>query len=130
MNADEQDQDPTSQPEQESAHGDRPPSGDADHDADIDTPEIDQPGLRRLREAVANVAGRLPARRTLVQDAIAGLTVTVSTVPDGMANGLLAGVNPIYGLYANMVGPVIGGVFASTRRMVINNTSAVSLVAG
>ncbi|HSL77992.1 MAG TPA: SulP family inorganic anion transporter [Candidatus Limnocylindrales bacterium] len=99
-------------------------------DADPELPFVDQPGLRRLREAVANVTDHLPGRRTLLQDAVAGLTVTVSTVPDGMANGLLAGVNPIYGLYANMVGPVVGGAIASTRRMVINNTSAVSLVAG
>jgi SulP family sulfate permease len=99
-------------------------------DEGIDHPEIDQPGLRHLRSAVANVADRMPSRRTLVRDAAAGLTVTISTVPDGMANGLLAGVNPIYGLYANMVAPVVGGALASTRLMVINNTSAASLVAG
>lgn len=92
-------------------------------------PELDQPGLGELREAVINYA-ELPSRATLRGDGIAGLTVAISSVPDGMAGGLLAGVNPIYGLYANAVGPMVGGLFSSTRLMVINNTSAVSLVAG
>jgi MFS superfamily sulfate permease-like transporter len=47
-----------------------------------------------------------------------------------MAGGILAGVNPIFGLYANIIGPVAGGLIASTQLMVIQNTSAVSLVAG
>lgn len=94
-------------------------------------PDIDQPGLRRLREAVSGfVAKRAPTRGALRSDAVAGLTVTVSVVPDGMANGLLAGVNPVFGLYANMVGPIVGGLLTSSRLMVINSTSAAALVAG
>ena len=93
--------------------------------------EINLPGLRRLRTAVANLAeDKLPKKSTLVGDTTAGLTVTISMVPDGMANGLLAGVNPIYGLYANVIGPLVGGALSSSRLMVINNTSAVALVAG
>ena len=72
----------------------------------------------------------LPGPRVLRNDGVAGLTVTVSSVPDGMANGLLAGVNPIYGLYANMVAPVVGGLLSSSRLMIINSTSAAALVAG
>lgn len=56
--------------------------------------------------------------------------MTIASIPSGMANGLLAGVNPIFGLYANMVGPVVGGVLSSSRLMVINSTSAAALVAG
>jgi SulP family sulfate permease len=92
-------------------------------------PQLDQPGLGELREAVVNYA-ELPSRAALRSDGIAGLTVAISNVPDGMAGGLLAGVNPLYGLYANAVGPMVGGLLSSTRLMVINNTSAVSLVAG
>ena len=68
--------------------------------------EVSQPGLGELREAVANHLRRLPLRGSLRQDAIAGLNSAVSSVPDGMASGILAGVNPIYGLYACMVGPI------------------------
>jgi MFS superfamily sulfate permease-like transporter len=49
---------------------------------------------------------------------------------DGMASCILAGVNPIYGLYACMVGPVAGGIFSSTRLMIIAATSAASLSVG
>ena len=94
-------------------------------------PEVNQPGLRELREAVANhLRLRLPSRASLREDGIAGLNSAVSSVPDGMASGILVGVNPIYGLYACMVGPVAGGILSSTQLMIIATTSAASLSAG
>src|SRR5687768_7091058 len=94
-------------------------------------PEVNQPGLRELREAVANHLGqRLPSGASLRDDGIAGLNSAVSSVPDGMASSILVGVNPIYGLYACMVGPIAGGLFSSTRMMIIATTSAASLSAG
>ena len=93
-------------------------------------PEVNQPGLRELREAVANHLRQLPGRASLREDGIAGLNSAVSSVPDGMASGILVGVNPIYGLYACMVGPIAGGIFSSTRLMIIATTSAASLSAG
>ncbi len=93
-------------------------------------PEIEQPGLSGLREAVANVASkRLPGRRTILQDGLAGLNSTLGSAPDGMANGILAGVNPVYGLYASMLGPIVGALFTSTQLMIINSTSAAALAA-
>jgi SulP family sulfate permease len=84
-----------------------------------------------LREAVANRLERdLPSGAALREDGLAGLNSAVSSVPDGMASGLLAGVNPIYGLYACMVGPIAGGIFSSTRLMVVATTSASALAAG
>ena len=94
-------------------------------------PELHIPGLHTLREAVENYTHRkLPSSAAIRREGIAGLTVAVGSVPSGMAGGILAGVNPIYGLYANMFGPLIGGIFSSTQLMVIHNTSAISLVAG
>jgi SulP family sulfate permease len=94
-------------------------------------PEVNQPGLSQLREAVANYTPlKLPGRVTLRQDAIAGLNSAVSSVPDGMASGILVGVNPIYGLYACMMGPIAGALFSSTQLMIIATTSAASLSAG
>lgn len=99
--------------------------------AQTEEPEANQPGLGSLRETVATVAERrLPTGASLKRDGVAGLTVAISSVPDGMAGGLLAGVNPMYGLNAMMAGPIVGGILSSTWLMVINNTSAVSLVAG
>lgn len=94
------------------------------------TSEIDQPGLGELREAVAtHLRRQLPGRASLRDDGIAGLSVGVANVPDGMANGLLVGVSPIYGLYAAMLGPLVGGIASSTQLMVITTTAAASLTA-
>src|SRR5215218_5412643 len=99
--------------------------------------EVDQPGLGELREAVATRARRklpdlagLPRGAALREDGLAGLNSALSSVPDGMASGILAGVNPIYGLYACMVGPIVGGIFSSTSLMVVATTSASALAAG
>ena len=88
------------------------------------------PGLRQLREAVANARRHLPRGPSLQHDTVAGLSLAVANVPDGMANGVLVGVNPLYGLYATMMGPLVGGFFSSTRLMVITTTAAASLTAG
>jgi SulP family sulfate permease len=93
-------------------------------------PEVDQPGLSRVREAVANHVPHLPGRSTLRDDGLAGLNSAVASVPDGLASGLLAGVNPIYGLYACMAGPIAGGLFSSTQLLIVATTSASSLAAG
>ncbi|MHC2990272.1 hypothetical protein OB13_01140 [Pontibacter sp. HJ8] len=83
-----------------------------------------------MRDAVQNASRKVPPRNKLQQDGIAGLTTAVSSLPDGMANGLLAGVNPIYGLYACIAGPVVGGLFSSTQLMMITATSASAIMAG
>jgi MFS superfamily sulfate permease-like transporter len=53
-----------------------------------------------------------PVRRdTLRKDAVAGLVLGVESVPDGLAAGLLAGVNPLAGLYAYLFGTIGGSFF-------------------
>ena len=72
----------------------------------------------------------LPSARLLRRDAVAGIPGAIGSVPDGMAASVLAGVNPVHGLYASFAGPVAGGLTASTRLMVITTTSAAALAAG
>lgn len=105
----------------------RDPAEDANSD---EWAEVDQPGAGRLRAAVEQVAQREFVRGRLPSDAVAGLNSAVASVPDGMASGLLAGVNPIYGLYACIAGPIVGGLLSSTQLMVIATTSGLSLTAG
>lgn len=69
-------------------------------------------------------------RHELRTEAVAGIPVTIGSVPDGMAASVLTGVNPIHGLYASFAGPLIGGLTSSTRRMVVTTTSAAALAAG
>jgi SulP family sulfate permease len=90
---------------------------------------IAQPGLWELRHAVRLARHRLQPDSPR-RDAIAGLGLAMANVPDGMANGVLVGVNPLYGLHAAMVGPLVGGIVSSTRLMVITTTAAASLTAG
>src|SRR4051794_30775511 len=71
-----------------------------------------------------------PERRYVKTDVVAGLPGAIGSVPDGMAASVLAGVNPIYGLYASFAGPLAGGLTARTQLMVIAPTSAAALAAG
>ena len=71
-----------------------------------------------------------PQRKDLGRDLLAGLPGAVGSVPDGMAAAILAGVNPVQGLYASFAGPITGGLTANTRLMVITTTSASALAAG
>lgn len=70
------------------------------------------------------------SREALSGDAVAGISGAISGVPDGMAASVLAGVNPVHGLYASFAGRVAGGMSSSTRLMVVTTTSAAALAAG
>jgi SulP family sulfate permease len=63
------------------------------------------------------------------KDVTPALTSAIASVPDGMASGVLAGVNPVYGLYTLIVGMPVTALAASTQIMVFNTTSAMTLVA-
>ncbi|MEE8406345.1 MAG: SulP family inorganic anion transporter [Acidimicrobiia bacterium] len=67
-------------------------------------------------------------RKTLREDAVAGLVLGVESVPDGLAGGLLAGVNPVFGLYGYMVGTVTGAFFTSATFMAVQATGAMAII--
>ncbi len=67
-------------------------------------------------------------KETLKDDAVAGVVLGVESVPDGLAGGLLAGVNPVFGLYAYMVGTFTGGLFTSSSFMAVQATGAMAIV--
>ena len=62
------------------------------------------------------------------QDLIAGLTVTFVLVPQAMAYALLAGVPPVYGLYAGLVPLLVYTFFASTPHIAVGPTALASLL--
>ncbi len=66
--------------------------------------------------------------RTLREDLMAGLVLGIQSVPDGLAQGFLAFVNPVYGLYGYMMGTFTGAFFTSSTFMVVQATGAMSLV--
>jgi sulfate permease, SulP family len=67
-------------------------------------------------------------RDTLRKDAVAGLVLGVESVPDGLAAGLLAGVNPLSGLYAYLFGTVGGSLFTSSSFMAVQATGAMAII--
>jgi hypothetical protein len=57
----------------------------------------------------------------------AGITTALVTIPDAMASAILAGVNPLNGLYALMVGTPIAALLASSQFMFVANTGAIAI---
>jgi sulfate permease, SulP family len=68
--------------------------------------------------------------KDLPTDALAGAVNAVVSVPSGMATAALAGVNPVYGLYATVVSPTVGSLVSSSQLMQIATTGASALTAG
>ncbi len=68
------------------------------------------------------------SRRTAHQDLSAGLVLGLESVPDGLAAGLLAGVNPVAGLYGYLVGTVAGAVSTSSVFMSVQATGAMAVL--
>ncbi len=66
-------------------------------------------------------------RKVLVNDMVSGLVMAVVNIPGALANGLLAGVNPVFGLYSMMAGTTVAAVFTSSVIMNVDSTSATAL---
>lgn len=49
-------------------------------------------------------------------------------IPDALANALLIGINPVYGLHALMLGTPLGALFSGSEFMTINATGAIAVV--
>lgn len=68
--------------------------------------------------------------KTLVGDMSAGLTKAIDSVTGGMANAVLAGVNPVHGLYTALAATPIGAIFTSSVVMNIDSTGAIAATVG
>jgi SulP family sulfate permease len=61
-------------------------------------------------------------------DLMAGLTVAIVALPQSMAYALIAGVDPVYGLYTAIITAIIGSVLGSSDHLVTGPTNAISLM--
>jgi SulP family sulfate permease len=68
--------------------------------------------------------------RSLGPDLGSGLTVALVSIPEGMAYALVAGVNPVYGLYTGMLTTIVASLTGSTSLLIVTLTNALALVAG
>ena len=67
---------------------------------------------------------------TLRADAVAGLTVGVMLIPQGMAYAVIAGMPPIYGLYAGLVPLLAYPLFGSSRHLALGPVAIDMLIVG
>lgn len=87
---------------------------------------VNRPSVRARARAVL---GRARARlgRPTGADVTAGMVTGLFSIPEGMAYASIAGFNPVAGLYAGVVPPILGSLTAPTVLMVTTLTSAIAL---
>lgn len=61
-------------------------------------------------------------------DLVAGLTVGVMLIPQGMAYAMIAGLPPIYGLYAAIVPLVLYAILGTSRQLAVGPVAMVALL--
>ena len=77
------------------------------------------PGARWLRGYTAQF---------FVYDLIAGITVGLTVLPQGLAYATLAGLEPQYGLYSAFVGGVVYAMLGGCREVTIGPTALLALM--
>jgi SulP family sulfate permease len=80
------------------------------------------------RRWVRRYLRRFGDRHTLSHDLRAGIVLGTESVPDGLAAGLLAGVNPVHGLYAYLAGTLGGALTTGSLFMTVQTTGAMGVL--
>ncbi len=71
---------------------------------------------------------RSSTRDSLRSDLIAGLTTAIMLIPQSMAYAMLAGLEPIIGLYASTVPVAIYALLGTSRQLAVGPVAMVSLL--
>jgi len=61
-------------------------------------------------------------------DLSAGITTGIMLIPQGMAYALIAGLPPIYGLYAALIPPVVYSIFGSSYQLSVGPVATASIL--
>lgn len=85
--------------------------------------------LQHWLRSISPIGEWLPGydRPSLQRDLVAGLTVGVMLIPQGMAYAVLGGLPPIYGLYASLV-PLLVYPLLGTSRQLITGPVAIDML--
>ncbi|KAL3853834.1 hypothetical protein ACJMK2_017335 [Sinanodonta woodiana] len=73
---------------------------------------------------------RYSLRKYLLSDVVAGITVGIVHIPQGMAYGFLSQLPPIYGLYTSFIPVLLYFFFGSSRHISMGTFAVVSLMIG
>jgi sulfate permease, SulP family len=92
----------------------------------VDLRQAVEPAVRYLSRPLAIL--RSYDRESLRFDAIAGLTVGVIMLPQAIAFAILAELPPVMGLYAAVVGSIVGGLWGSSDQSHNGPTNANSIL--
>uniref|UniRef100_A0A1B6DL52 SLC26A/SulP transporter domain-containing protein n=1 Tax=Clastoptera arizonana TaxID=38151 RepID=A0A1B6DL52_9HEMI len=65
---------------------------------------------------------------SMFKDFIAGVTVALTAIPQGIAYATVAGLTPKYGLYSGFVGCFVYAIFGSTKDITIGPTAIMALL--
>jgi sulfate permease, SulP family len=94
------------------------------------------PHFNTMSAIVKNISRYIPIIGTLQNynrdafkgDLNAGITVAIMLVPQGMAYAVLAGMPPVYGLYASIVPLLLYAIFGTSRQLAVGPVAMVSLL--
>ena len=89
-----------------------------------------------MKSIIKNIGVMLPVIDTVRSydnkdfkgDLNAGITVGIMLIPQGMAYAILAGMPPVYGLYASIVPLLIYAMFGTSRQLAVGPVAMVSLL--
>lgn len=84
----------------------------------------------RLLQSLFPILQWLPeysARESLLADVITGVTILALHIPQGLAYGRLAGVEPIYGLYVSLFPVIVYSLMGTSCQISIGTFAVVSI---
>ncbi|CAH3888177.1 unnamed protein product [Pieris brassicae] len=99
-----------------------------------------EPRIRRFKKSIKKVCSKKVIERklpliqwlpkysvgALIQDIIAGITVGLTAIPQGIANALIAGLSPEYGLNAGLLGGFVYVIFGSVKDITVGPTAIIA----
>ncbi|XP_065141685.1 solute carrier family 26 member 10 [Paramisgurnus dabryanus] len=86
--------------------------------------------LLKKRLPVCNWLPKYKLKKWILGDIVAGLTVGILHIPQGMAFALLTSVAPVYGLYTSFFPVVLYMIFGTGRHVSTGTFAVVSLMTG
>lgn len=84
--------------------------------------------IQAISNRLPGWVGELRDPATLRADTMAGIAVALVLIPQSMAYATLAGLPPIYGLYAGLLPAIVSAVFGSCRLMVSGPAAVMCLM--